>query len=145
MAEERILRLPMPVLPIEKPEGMFDMRTNALAAVARFGLNLSSGRRVTKRTADRHARMSEFWLNHAHGCGRPPYREGPGFCAEPGERIKVKGHEVPYGPTSRTFWKYVWLAMKSAFKSGVHDAMDSEYETREGNPRDMAIVKGITS
>lgn len=123
------------------------LRDMALRLRMEFGLLTSSGgRRVTKRKAEHHARMEAYWLKRAWGCGRMPYVEGPGFTYErpSGVNVRVKGHEVPYGPGSRPFWKYVRLAMKDAFLSGWHNARGTTYQTVEGG-RDHAILKGLSS
>jgi hypothetical protein len=95
-----------------------------------FGVLTALPRKVQKPLGEHHRRMAEHWAEAARSHGRPPHWE---FT-----------REVPYGPFSRSHWKYIRLAMRSAFLSGVHDAMGTTYETTEGGGRSLALVTGIT-
>lgn len=116
----------------------FERSQIAFLTEMRMGF-LAAPRMVTKRKADHHASMAETWVEHAHRCGRPSYREAPGFTPS---RYRTAGIERPYGWESRAFWRYVWLAMKSAFLSAVDD---STYETPADGGRSHTIITGITS
>jgi hypothetical protein len=97
----------------------------------RFEMGLRFGmlaRRKTVRWADHHERMSAHWVEQAQRCGRPPYREA--------------GHEKPYGYPTRSMWRYVWMAMREAFKAAWHEEMDDSYSY---DPAPHAIITGLTS
>lgn len=110
----------------------------------RAQVGLFSGRKVRKSRAEFHERMIDHWMEMAHRLGRPGYVEGPGFTNRPGERMVVRGCERPYGPFSRSHWKYVRLVMREAFLAEWHRALGTTYETVEGGRRPV-LITGITS
>src|SRR4051812_13099824 len=80
-------------------------------------------RTITKTHCDLNERMEAHWLERAHACSRPPYTEARGFATDrQGKRgqASISGREKPYGWPSRAFWKYVRLAMRSAFLAEWH-------------------------
>lgn len=109
-------------------------------------LAFSRPRMVTKRWGDHHARMCEHWIKQAHACARPGYTEARGFVPKRLDPYRIGGCEKPYGYGTHTYWHYVWLAAKSAWLSGWHDAIGSTYETpADSDRRRFAIVTGVTS
>jgi hypothetical protein len=119
----------------------------------RMQFALGRPHRVTKPKADLHARMAERWCKMARDCGRPGYHEASGFTPDrwmlrdpsPTHTRSICGAEKPYGPFSRTHWRYIWLAMREAFLSGWHEAIGTTYETTEGGRNRHAILTGITA
>lgn len=101
--------------------------------------------KVTKSTADMHGRMSAYWVEKAQQCGRPPYLEAGGFATDrwgKRGRASVCGHEKAYGPCSRTFWGYVWRAVKAEFLAGWHREMGTTY-TYIDDARYKPIITGL--
>jgi hypothetical protein len=119
-----------------------------------FAASIGLPRKVTKPKADHHERMAEHWCEMARRCGRPGYHEARGFADdrrrlgdgkwEP-RRRSIAGCEEPYGPFSRSHWKYIRLAMREAFLAEWHRALGTTYETTEGGRRSMSVLTGITS
>jgi hypothetical protein len=116
-----------------------------------FAASIGLPRKVTKPRGEFEARMCETWIEKAHSTGREPYLDPRGFADDRRPRYggawgrRIHGHEVAYGMWSRAHWRYVWLAMKAAFWSGVHDAMGTTYETTEGGRNSIALVTGIAA
>lgn len=98
-------------------------------------------RRWTEPASLHHHRMAAHWVEQALDLGRPPYREAPGFS--PNDPHRTAGHEKPYGPLSRVFWRYVWKAMKSEMRAAWHDARGDEVERVE-HKNTFAVTLGIT-
>jgi hypothetical protein len=119
---------------------LFEMRMQ-------FALELGRPRKVTKPKHELHARMAEHWCKMARDCSRPEYNEARGFAYRRGGSLGPWpcGGEKPYGPFSRTHWKYLRLAMREAWLSGWHEAVGTTYETTEGGRNRHAILTGITS
>src|SRR4051812_36972501 len=88
-----------------------------------FAVSAALPRKVTKPRCEHHERMAEHWCKHARDLGRPDYWEASGFTPDrwmlrdpsPLHTRSICGGEKPYGPFSRAHWKYLRLAMRSAF------------------------------
>lgn len=107
---------------------------------------------VEKPRGDHDRAMEATWLDMARRCNRPHYYEAQGFTRDRWQldgcqclsRRSICGHEKAYG-WGRSFWKYVWLAVKSAWWSGWNDAVGATYKTTSGRSRSHAVITGITS
>jgi hypothetical protein len=87
---------------------------------------------VERPRAEHDRRMEAHWLEMAWRLGRPAYMEA--------------GREKPYGPFSRSHWRYLWLAMRAAWWSGWNDAVGATYRTTPpGRARQYATITGLTS
>lgn len=112
----------------------------------RLAFAVGRGRKVTETWANHHARMAEHWVKHARDCARPAYHEARGFTTDRWGRTgrsSISGREKPYGPFSRTHWRYVWKAMRAAFLSAWHEEMDDTYDYWPDTPR--AVLTGLTA
>lgn len=111
----------------------------------RLSMGFGLPQRVTKSRGEFDARMAEHWIDSAHATARDAFWEAPGFADDRRSRGRsIHGREKPYGMGSREHWRYVWLAMKAALWSGVHDAMGTTYETTEGGSNSVAVITGLT-
>ena len=107
---------------------------------------------IEKPRGDHDRAMEAHWLEMARRCNRPHYLEPEGFTPDrwmlAGNKTygrSICGHEKAYG-WGRTFWKYVWLAVKAAWWSGWNDAVGTTYKTTPpGRRNDFAVITGITA